>query len=166
MGRQINFYMSHDVQERFIDFLNEKEFTFVDYNASIINDILDDSRKSIYLYKQDYGDICMNPYHKVHIDPLKTPIIQYRKTIIKEEQRKVLMGRLWIETKYYNEDGELINKGESVLKDYQMLVRWVKKNVPYQEIKKMNHYLKEYYIKEYINDELRKLQERGYEFTI
>lgn len=49
MGRQINFYMSHDVQERFIDFLNEKEFTFVDYNASIINDILDDSRKSILM---------------------------------------------------------------------------------------------------------------------
>ena len=53
--------MSHDVQERFIDFLNEKEFTFVDYNASIINDILDDSRKSILMMNwESYRSVAMN----------------------------------------------------------------------------------------------------------
>lgn len=161
MGRQINFYMSNEVQERFIDFLNTKEFIFVDYNASIVNDILDDSKREIYLYKQDYGDISMSQNNKAHIDSLKSPIIQYIKTIIKEEQQTVLRGRLWIETKYYDEEGEVINKGESVLKDYQMLVRWIKKNVPYQQIKKKDHY-----IKGYINDELRELQENGYKFTL
>ncbi|MBD5489915.1 MAG: hypothetical protein HDR13_14180 [Lachnospiraceae bacterium] len=161
MGKQIIFYMSNDVQERFIDFLNKKEFFFVDYNASIINDISDDSKRDIYLYKQDYGNIIMSQNNNVNIDSLKSPIIQYKKTIIKEEQQTVLRGRLWIQTKYYNEKGEVINKGESVLKDYQMLVRWIKTNVPYQQIKKKDHY-----IKEYINDELKELQERGFKFTI
>lgn len=148
MGRQINFYMSNDVQERFIDFLNKKGFVFVDYNASIINDISDNSKREIYLYKQDYGNIIMSQNDKV----IKTKII--------EEQQTVLRGRLWIETKYYNEKGEVINKGESFIKDYQMLVRWIKKNVPYQQIKYKN-----YYIKEYINDELKELQEREFKFA-
>lgn len=161
MGRQINFYMSNDVQERFIDFLNKNEFVFVDCNASMINDILDDSKRDIYLYKQDYGNIIMSQNNKSNIDSLKSPIIEYIKTIIKEEQQTVLRGRLWIETKFYNEKGEVINKEESVLKDYQMLVRWIKKNVPYQQIKKKDHY-----IKGYINDELKELQERGFRFTL
>lgn len=160
MGRQINFYMSNDIQERFIDFLNKKEFVFVDYNASIINDISDDSKRDIYLYKQDYGNIIMSQNDKVNIDSLKSPIIEYIKTKIIEEQQTVLRGRLWIETKYYNGKGEVINKGESFIKDYQMLVRWIKKNVPYQQIKYKN-----YYIKEYINDELMELQEREFKFA-
>lgn len=50
----------------------------------------------------------MSQNNKVNIDSLKSPIIQYIKTIIKEEQQTVLRGRLWIETKYYNEKGEVI----------------------------------------------------------
>ena len=80
MGRQINFYMSNDVQERFINFLNKNEFVFVDCNASIINDILDDSIREIYLYKQDYGNIIMRRNDKVNIDSLNGPVIEYIKT--------------------------------------------------------------------------------------
>ena len=158
MGRQINFYMSNDAQERFINFLNKNEFVFVDCNASIINDILDDSIREIYLYKQDYGNIIMRRNDKVNIDSLNGPVIEYIKTKILEDQQTVLRGRLWIETKVYNEPA---NKGESLLKDYQMLVRWIKRNIPYQQIKKKDHY-----IKGYVNDELKELQERGFRFTL
>lgn len=41
-----------------------------------------------------------------------------------------------------------------------MLTRWIKKYVPYQEIKKGN-----YIIKEYVSDELKELQDKGFIFT-
>ena len=47
------------------------------------------------------------------------------------------------------------------LRDYQMLVRWIKKNVSCQEVKKG-----EYLIKEYASDELVILQDEGFILTL
>lgn len=55
------------------------------------------------------------------------------------------------------EYGEVIKKPEGFLKDYQMLVRWIKKHVPYQEMKAGDAV-----IKEYVNDELKQVQEEGF----
>lgn len=54
----------------------------------------------------------MSENNKTSIDSLKSPIIQYIKTMIKEDQQTVLRGRIWVETKYYDEKGAVINKGE------------------------------------------------------
>lgn len=156
MGRQINFYMSNDVQERFIVYLKESEFTFFNSKAQIIGDLFSDDIGKIYLYKQVYGDIIMNHHSIKNIDVIKSPIIEFKKTVLKKDQNKVLRGRLWINIQYYDERGATINKGEQILKDYQRLVRWIKKNVPYQQIKKGEHD-----IKEYMNDELKELYDKG-----
>ena len=72
-----------------------------------------------------------------------------------------MQGRIWISDRYFDENGALIKKDMSFVTDYQMLMRWVKKHVPYQEIKKG-----EYLIKEYVNDELKDLQEDGFKLTM
>lgn len=99
--------------------------------------------------------------NKARIDILKSPVIEFSKTIIKAEQKKILRGRLWISDQYYGEEGNLIKKEKVFVKDYQMLRRWIKKYIPYQEIKKG-----EYLVKEYINDELKELQDGGFALTI
>ena len=72
-----------------------------------------------------------------------------------------MRGRLWIADWYYDDEGNLVKKEGILVKDYQILIRWIKKHVPYQEIKKG-----EYLVSEYVNDELKKMQEKGFVLTI
>ena len=44
--------------------------------------------------------------------------------------------------------------------EYNNLTKWIKKNVPYQNIKKG-----EFFVKEYTNDELIEMEKMGYIFT-
>lgn len=144
MGKQINFYMSEHIQEEFIEYLKQNQFKFLNSSAGIVNQLSSSTIFSAYLYKTDYGEIVMCQDNKARIDILKSPVIEFSKTIIKAEQKKILRGRLWISEQYYGEEGNLI-----------------KKYIPYQEIKKG-----EYLVKEYINDELKELQDGGFAITI
>ena len=160
MGRQINFYMSKIVEKSFIEFLEQNQFIFLNNDSSVINKTSPKGKFRWYLYKQDYGDIKMNQYNMNIIDTKKSPVIQFRRTSIKEEEKKIFKGRLWIETQYYDGGEKLIKKNDIFIKEYQMLVRWIKKHIPYQEIKKG-----EYFVKEYINDEIKELQDKEFIFT-
>lgn len=159
MGRQIIFYMSKSIQTSFIDFLLERGFIFLDKNALLVNQAKSDNVTYVYLHKENYGNILMSKVAGIGIDALNGSIIQFRKTMIKEEEKTILQGRVWMEPQYYADDGTLMRKNELLLKDYQLLVRWIKKRVPFQKIKKG-----EYYVKGYVNDELKDLQEKGYVF--
>lgn len=91
MGRQINFYMSKSIQEAFIDYLCQNNFLFLDKNATYIDKINSDSIFILYLYKHNYGNIMIRQDCIKHIDSLKSPIIQFKKTIIKESKKEVLL---------------------------------------------------------------------------
>ena len=161
MGKQTNFYMSESVQTGFIEYLENNNFIILDYYANIVEQPISNNVYSFYLYKQNYGDIIMSQGLYGNIDSLNSPVIQFSKTIIKNETKKIRRGRIWISDKFINKNGELIKKDVTFLKDYQMLTRWIKKNVPYQEIKNG-----EYLIKEYVSDELKELQKKGYSLTL
>lgn len=161
MGNQINFYMSKHVQDSFIEYLEQNQFVFLDDDSKILFRSNSKIIFDLYLYKKDYGNIIMRQDNKEIMDSIKSPVIQYNKSVIDERQKKILRGRLWISNKYYNDDGKLIKKNEMFLKDYQMLTRWIKKHVPYQKIKK-----NEFFFNEYVNDELIELQEKGFVFTM
>lgn len=161
MGRQINFYMNKSIQKAFIDYLFQNNFLLFDKKATYIGKVISDNISSLYLYKYNYGNIIMRQDNTKSIDSLKSPVIQLNKTIIKENEKKILRGRLWLSHQYYDDEGMMIKKEESLLKDYQLLVRWVKKNVPYQKIRKGNCY-----VNEYVNDEIIDLQNEGFVLTL
>ncbi|MBR6666204.1 MAG: hypothetical protein IKL22_10890 [Lachnospiraceae bacterium] len=161
MGKQINFYMSDKIQASFIEYLEQNQFMFLDYNAQIVEQPFSANVYSMYLYKKNYGEVIMRQDIRHIMDTLNGPVMEFSKTIIKQEEKKVLQGRIWISDDYFNENGVLIKKDIAFIKDYQMLNRWIKKHVPYQEIKKG-----EYLIKAYVNDELIKLQEKGFRLTM
>ena len=161
MGKQINFYMSKQVQTSFVEYLEQNQFVFLDYNAQRVEQPLSTNVYGLYLYKQTYGDVIMRQDLKQIIDIIKSPIIEFSKTTIKLEEKKVLQGRIWISDQYYDENGALIKKNEEFVKDYKILNRWIRKNVPYQEVRKG-----EFIVKEYVNDDLKELQEKGFVLTL
>jgi len=154
MSKQINFYMSQSVQYQFIEYLKKELFQFIDNNYKKIEKPDAGDIFGMFLYKPSYGKIMIQQDTNV-IDSIKSPVIQFNKTIMKEEENKILRGRLWLSEQYYDEKGDLVSKEAMLLKDFQKISRWIKKNVPYQEIKKG-----EYLVKEYVNDELKELQEK------
>lgn len=161
MGKQINFYICESIQNSFIEYLQDNQFEFLDWNAGVVNQPSSMDVFGLYLYKSNYGELVMQPGNGASMNILNSPVIEFSKTIIKTEQKRILRGRLWIATQYVDEEGNWVKKSELFVKDYQKLNRWIKKHVPYQEIRKG-----EYLVKEYVNDELKELQEKGFVLTM
>ena len=165
MGKQINFYMSKDVEDEFIEYLKQNNFIFLitDFESNkIINTYgKTDNSSKLYLFKEVYGDITMQEGVLSRLNTIKSPIIEFRRTIIKEDKKKILRGKIWVSNQYYDDYGTIIKKNPQLIQDYNSLVRWIKKHVPYQEIKK-----DEYSVKEYVNDKMKQLGEEGFILTI
>lgn len=160
MGKQINFYMDEEVQNRFIEYLSECGFLTIGVDTMAVS-VTSSSVFSVYLYKENYGALVYSKNLENQVDSIRSPVIQFRKTIIKKEQQRILRGRLWLEDKYYAEDGSIVQKDKELEKDYRKLVRWIKKNVPYRKITKGNLEVSEYASQSY--DELLK---DGFIFTL
>ena len=158
MGRQINFYMSENVQNQFIQYLINNDFLFLDGGGKKIESsglCTYDDYYYYYLYKIEFGCLLTKCNGNL-IDVLDSPIIEFSKTRIKGN--KMSRGRLWVSTYYYKDSGQT-EESKKYIVEYQKLVRWIKKNVPYQDIKQ-----KENLIKEYANDELIQMEKDGYIF--
>ncbi len=155
MGKQINFYMSENVQNQFIDFLVSNDFLFLDNEGKEIEYEKFYSYSEYYLYKSEFGCVLTK---KNSVDALNSPVIEFCKTRIKD--KRILRGRLWISDYYYKANNGQIQQSKNYIIEYQNLVKWIKKNVPYQNIKKG-----ESIVKEYTNDELIQLEKTGYVFT-
>ena len=161
MGRQINFYMSETVQAEFIEFLKQNQFLYYDSRANKVENPPDKKYYAVYLYKENYGEFLRNKHDSRYIDFMDGPVIEFCKTLINEEKKTITRGRLWMDSWYFNEAGNKVKKSVLLTKDYEKLVRWVKKHVPYQEYEK-----KGYILKEYINDEVIELQKQGYTYNL
>lgn len=61
MGKQINFYMSENIQTSFVEYLQQNQFIFLDYNAQIVEEPFSTNVYRLYLYKQNYGQLFMLP---------------------------------------------------------------------------------------------------------
>ena len=135
MGKQINFYLDEQTQNQFIDELAANDFVALSAFAQAVS-VKESSVYSVYLYKPSYGELIFTRWKTPQIDALKSPVLQFRKSTIKADQRKICRGRLWVADKVVLEGGALLQKSEALLKDYQKMVRWIKKRVPYRKIPK------------------------------
>jgi hypothetical protein len=163
MGRQINFYMNKNVEEEFIDkifcdgyslvveYLEDEKITIYSNRADLVLD-----RSRCYIYNQKYGAIVTK--WKKYVDNWISPVIEFSRTTLDHEGRKVVRGRLWAQTQYYNSEGVTIHQNPDLLKEFNILVLWIKKRVPFQETIIGNYYK----IKQYINDDILQLYNQGY----
>jgi len=157
--------MSEEIDNKFFEFLKEEKFRFLfhDYeNNSLVRlyetKYSDFNQKYLYfLYKPEYGEYFIKEGPIVRIDQITSPVIEFIRTSIVHDEKIIRRGGIWIETKHYDSSGELVEKKAELVKDYNRLVRWIKKNVPFRGVPKGD-----YIVKEYANDEIMELVKQGY----
>ncbi|MBE5943174.1 MAG: hypothetical protein E7264_11645 [Lachnospiraceae bacterium] len=165
MGRQINFYMSEAVEREFFEIICSNGYkilyrNFIDERIEKIVSYDDVNRKKwlLVLYKDSYGSIIYNDEKKIEINRNYSPVIEWCRTILDSDEKVVRQGRIWISSWIEFEDFAI---EEQFKKDYNSLVRWIKKKVPKQEYMKKGHTLTRY-----MNEELKIYEDQGYKFTI
>ena len=136
MGRQINFYMDKEVEKRFITFLLQNDYKIL-YDDTIEKEIKDiinvnDIKEYgfLYVYKEEYGKIIYyEHYGRERIKGINSPVFDFSRTKILEDEKGIREGRIWVNTDLEFKSPDI---KEQFLKDYGKLVQWIKKNVPYQ----------------------------------
>lgn len=139
MGRQYNFYIEPILDERFC------EKIFKDGNRIYYFDRSDGEKKlyscddyialyeykasggMFFIYNDKWGDFASLSDEKIFRD--KSPVIEYVRPYIDESKKVICRGRVYINT-YYKDD---INGFDIVNKEFDRLVRWLKKQIDYKE---------------------------------
>lgn len=163
MGKQINFYMDKKVEDEFIKFIYKIKFEVLEENEEKKRiesykkyDEFNPKGIQLFLYKKNYGNIVKLKNCDCAINSISSPVIEFMRTIIIDCDKEIVGGRIWYEQKYYNNDGELIKKNEQILKDYNMLVRWIKKNTIYTDVNNLG-----FTSKYYVTKEIEKILEKN-----
>jgi len=152
MGKQIYFYMDKESEDKFLMYIKENGVLIFEGNNDrpLIIDKLPApfSGKGwfkVYLYN-NAGDLKYQKLSngRVIIDCMESPVIEFSRTVVREDSKEILKGRLWVETKYYNKNGELIIKDNMIDEWYKKLIKWIKKNVPITELVVNGKVCKEY----------------------
>lgn len=147
MGRQYNFFISPKQDLDFIKYLFESEYEiivprFYECNGDIKYDF---TLNNLIIYEK-YDDFITfhEQYHKLWIykkcwgylqkdemsffNELRSPVLEYFRCSIYTKNNFVSRGRLYISTQYKDE----IDSYDIIRKEYQKLVRIIKKNIKYK----------------------------------
>ena len=131
----------------------------------------------LYLYKPEMGqyDVVALDDGREYVDSYSSSVIEYSRTTIWYECKRISQGRLYVVMKYYNKNDDYVSKCDELNTWYQALCRWIRKNVPKHEyenpltLEYVNRMGFEYGVapgykcKEHISDSLLRLvQEEGY----
>ena len=157
MGKQIRFIMDeYDESIFFAHFINSSIVFWEksNENPKIITK-LPEKWLQLYLYKECFGEIVYTELENgfKFINPIIEPVIQFRKTIVRTNVKEITRGRLWLEMKYYDDDGNLLRKSDLLDDWYKELSKWIKRNLT--RIKKDKNI-------EYVSKSLIDAVENGY----
>lgn len=158
MGRQINFYMDRETEQNFLQYLGEEGYTVLLEDLQELS-VEEPAKRPwwVMIYKEAYGKpICNGETDTADVD--RSPVIEFIRTRVNEEKKCIQRGRLWIsmENEFADEKAR-----DLFLKDYNRLVRWLKKNIPNQEYQNNGCVQKGL-----ISDSLRDYGEKGYRYYV
>ena len=136
MGRQFGFFMNEADTRAFISYVMQNSFVLQEgttFSPEFIT--------STTQVKEDWNTLL---FSKEEIDKLKTehihgtscefmiinsidsPVIEFARTNVLYDKKKIMEGRIWVELKYFK-NTQLEEKAEYLLPWYNQLVRWIKK---------------------------------------
>ncbi len=179
MGKQINFYMEEEVTEKILEYAfskgfivygrlkeNMKEVVIENFDFYVLNK--EKFVHGFYFYKEKYGEIITkdvfrgSPVPQQEIDTYYSPVIEFSPSKVKYEENRISRGRVWVGTYYLekDKDGNVITiyKDQSLIKDYEALVRFIKKFIKNREVQ-----FEEHTLKVYITEKALELYENGME---
>lgn len=146
MGRQYNYFISPKEDKNFVKYLLDNNFIILEPQKEIKNNdetwnweelkICKCSKQNdedffipykTYIYKKEWGELKQN--QKGYFDfVMKSPVIEHIHCLINSENR-LSRGRLYFPTYYKDE----IEAFDTIYKEYQRLVRKMKKNIIYKD---------------------------------
>lgn len=136
MGRQFTFYMGKDNKRSFFEFLRQEVFLFItSSDVGAAYDISDDPENEIviYMYKKEYGEVDYTQIpdtDSFYINRFNSPVIVLKVPNVDDEKLIVVSGRLWLTSEKFADENA---NRKAIEKDYRKLVRWLKKNIPFQD---------------------------------
>ncbi len=161
MGRQIRFFMAPEDEGEFVDMILEKKELLVrpklkDGNIEPIKTRLSISDYKLYIISEhsrivgkSTGFICET----------FSDVIEFYRCKIKDGCR-MEYGRLWVELKYWDEQGQLITKNKRLSERFEFYRKWIKKN--YLLSKDKEFYIGDEAYKLYCEGELKMISPINY----
>jgi hypothetical protein len=156
MGRQIGCFIGQNDEKKFFEELI-KEPDIVLYRHELENE----SAISITNYEQIIGykfyiakfisklNICGK-----FIDE-ESEVVEFVRSTIYHSKKEIGLGRLWVQTKYCDENGVPVKQPKWVIDIFDKNVKWIKKN--YKKSKEYSYY---------IGEEAYKLYKDGWKMTL
>lgn len=143
MGRQIRFFMDNGDEERFLDFVKTTgDVVVLPLHSSVANpesvpalpDISAPFGYFVWLYNRSVPgnlETTYVPAQKYYtVDEEKSPVIEFSRSI--REGRIIRPGRLWVELKYIDDDGDWKFKEPEFKEWYEQLAKWIRKHYSHE----------------------------------
>lgn len=166
MGKQTNFLTDEIIECEFASrFINDGCILFEGespepYRLNKLPDAYSsEGWFSVYFYNSDFGELVYKslPDGKQYIDSIKSPVIEFIRTIVRREEREISRGRLWLEPKYWNDDNSVYEKPKELVLWFNEMSKWIKRNASQQSFTSFG-----YQYKEYISPSVMTLITEGY----
>ena len=153
MSKQINYYMDKNTEHKFIQFALDNGLIFVKWSDGSKVNPFEDNSLFFFLTRDEY--LSFMKFTSYSVDDFHSLVIEFSRNNIIEEKKIVTRGRIYI-SDVYKEKTVYTNR---FIEDYNVLCKWIKKNVPYQ-----NYTNKGKIQKEYISDSMLIYSEKNYHF--
>lgn len=66
---------------------------------------------------------------------MTAPVIEYTRTVVREKEKTIQSGRIWMQMKYWDEHHEYVSKSENLDKGYKDIKKWITKHLQKMEQK-------------------------------
>ena len=150
MGRQYNFAMDETDEKLLMQYLKESGYVVYLERTHRTPETIDefpvpfsDGWFILYIYHPTFGNMKFESYVSdkklnikiEYIEDTTAPVIEFRRTIVRKEEKTIQSGRIWMQMKYWNEHGEYVSKSENLDKGYKDIKKWITKNLQKMEQK-------------------------------
>lgn len=162
MGKQFRFIMDETDEREFFEYIKHDGRIFETKKSEgtlEISEFPNYIYLKLYLSKDEFGELEFkeNLDGKKYINTTVSPVIELRKTILRENIKEIQRGRLFVEMKYYNDNDEIQQKNGLVDVWYKELIRWIKRRLYCVEV-----ILNGKVTKEYVSESLIAFVEDGF----
>ena len=148
MGRQYNYYISPEEDKNFMKYLADNGYVILNIQMGYNDEkkenvctwetiqLYDGSGKYkedfslpylTFIYKEEWGNLVNNKNYVEVVS--KAPVIEQIHCMVDAEDNRLSCGRLYLCTDYK----ELISSYDTIYREYQKLVRVLKKNIAYKD---------------------------------
>jgi len=144
MGRQVRFYMDEEDERRFLEFLwTTGDVVVLPYSSRQakfpeLTELPGFSSEQfdffLWLFNRNVSSKLVTEYVPQQeyfvIDREKSSVVEFSRTIL--DQNIIRPGRLWVEFKYLDPEGNWESKEPGFKKWYEIVAKWIRKNYSHE----------------------------------